>query len=111
MASARYLNRRSAPSVPPAVPVGRALASHAGLAQLTALARASQERLATVKKAIPPHLHGALVAGAVDAEGWTLLVTHAAAAAKLRQLQPQLQALLQARFGPGLLRLKRMVGA
>lgn len=109
MASARYLNRRSAPSVPAALPVRQALADHPGLAHLTSLARASQDRLTTVKKAIPMHLHGALVAGAVDAEGWTLLVTHAAAAAKLRQLQPQLQALLQARHGPGVLRLKRMV--
>jgi hypothetical protein len=109
MSSTRYLPRRSAPSVPSAVPVAQALSTHPGLAHLTAQARASQERLTTVKRLIPTHMHGALVAGAVDAEGWTLLVTHAAAAAKLRQLQPQLQTLLQARFGPGLLRLKRMI--
>ncbi|MCZ8236532.1 MAG: hypothetical protein ACK520_02220 [Inhella sp.] len=109
MASTRYLTRRSAPVVPPAMPVAQALSAHPGLAQLTALARAAQERLIAVKRLTPAHLHGALVAGAVDAEGWTLLVTHAAAAAKLRQLHPQLQAMLQARFGPGILRLKRMV--
>ena len=76
---------------------------------LSPQAQAAQARLVTVKKGLPASLHASLVAGAVDDEGWTMLVTSAAAAAKLRQFQPQLQALLQARFGPGLLRIKRSV--
>jgi hypothetical protein len=95
--------------VPAATPISRALEGHAGLAHLTEMARAAQSRLATIKKALPPSIHPSLSAGAVDAEGWTLLVNSAAAAAKLRQFQPQLQALLLARFGPGLLRIKRNI--
>lgn len=80
----------------------------AGLRSLTAAARAGQERLEIVKLAIPKALHGALAAGGVDEEGWTLLVRHAAGAAKLRQLRPQLEMLLQERFGQGVLRIKLM---
>ncbi len=109
MSGARYLQRTPRPSVPSAVPVAQALQAHAGLVHLTQMAQAAQARLVTVKKGLPASLHASLVAGAVDDEGWTLLVTSAAAAAKLRQFQPQLQALLQARFGPGLLRIKRSV--
>lgn len=105
----RYLHRAPRPSVPAAVPVGKAIQAHAGLTHLTQMAQAAQARLLTVKKGLPASLHASLMAGAVDEEGWTLLVSSAAAAAKLRQFQPQLQALLQARFGPGVLRIKRSV--
>lgn len=109
MSGPRYLHRPLRPTVPAAVPVSQALQAHAGLVHLTQMAQAAQARLTTVKKVLPASMHGSLVAGAVDEDGWTLLVTSAAAAAKLRQFQPQLQALLQARFGPGLLRIKRTV--
>lgn len=94
------------------VPRARALADtlqrDAGLLALTRAARAGEERLATVKLAIPKALHAAVVAGGVDEAGWTLLVKNAAAAAKLRMLRPHLQLLLTERFGPGELRIKLM---
>ncbi len=94
------------------VPRARALVDtlqrDAGLLALTRAARAGEERLATVKLAIPKALHAAVVAGGVDEAGWTLLVKNAAAAAKLRMLRPHLQLLLTERFGPGELRIKLM---
>jgi hypothetical protein len=47
-----------------------------------------------------------VLAGGTDEDGWTLLARNAAAAAKLRQMKPQLQMLLAERFGPGELRIK-----
>jgi hypothetical protein len=102
----RYLKGPAKPAVPRATPLRDTLQRDAGLRSLTLSARAGQERLATVKLAVPKALHAALAAGGVDEEGWTLLVLHAAAGAKLRQLKPQLELLLQERFGPGTLRIK-----
>ena len=43
---------------------------------------------------LPPALRTLVQAGAPDADGWTLLAPHNAAAAKLRQLAPALLAAL-----------------
>lgn len=94
--------------VPRARAVVDTLQRDAGLLALTRAARAGQDRLATVKLAVPKPLHAALAAGGVDEAGWTLLVKNAAAAAKLRMLRPHLQLLLTERFGPGELRIKLM---
>jgi hypothetical protein len=102
----RYLPRKPAPAVPAALPVARALAAHAGLAQLTQMARDAQGRLLTVQALVPVALRPSLMAGAVDEAGWTLLVTSASAAAKLRQLRPFLESALLQRHGPGELRIK-----
>jgi hypothetical protein len=60
---------------------------------------------------IPPALHAAVKAGPLDDKSWCLIVTSNAAAAKLRQMMPTLQATLQ---GKGLkvnaIRLKILVG-
>ncbi len=102
----RYLARKPPPAVPAALPVGRALQTHAGLAQLTRMAKDAQSRLETVQALVPASLRAGLLAGAVDEAGWTLLVTNASAAAKVRQLRPQLESALLARHGPGVLRIK-----
>lgn len=106
MNSPRYLRPGLRPLVPRAQPLRETLRGHVGLQQLTQAARANQERLETVKLALPKSLHAAVAAGGLDEAGWTLLVRHAAAAAKIRQLRPHLQLLLQERFGPGELRVK-----
>lgn len=102
----RYLPRKPAPAVPAALPVARALAAHTGLALLTQMARDAQARLQTVQSLVPAALRPSLRAGAVDEDGWTLLVTSASAAAKLRQLRPHLESALLHRHGPGELRIK-----
>jgi hypothetical protein len=94
--------------VPKAQALRDTLHQHASLQQLTRMAQSNQERLTTVKLGIPKALHVAILAGGLDETGWTLLARHAAAAAKLRQLRPHLQLLLQERFGPGELRIKLM---
>lgn len=92
--------------VPKAQALRETLHQHASLQQLTRMALSNQERLATVKLGIPKSMHAAVLAGGVDESGWTLLARNAAVAAKLRQLRPHLQLLLQERFGPGELRIK-----
>jgi hypothetical protein len=104
----RYLNARARPVAPKAQALRDTLQEHASLQQLTRLAQSHLERLSTVKVGIPKSLHGAILAGGLDEGGWTLLARNAAAAAKLRQLRPHLQLLLQERFGPGELRIKLM---
>lgn len=105
-----YLKRNTAPQVPRAQVLRETLRADAALRSLTERARATQQRLDLVRIAIPKGLHGAVAAGGVDETGWTLLARNAAAAAKLRQLKPQLQILLAERFGPGELRIK-LLGA
>ena len=53
--------------------------------------------LETVRPALPPALAAHVRAGPLDEGGWSLLVGHAAAAAKLRQLVPHLEMLLDDR--------------
>jgi hypothetical protein len=65
------------------------------LARLTELAHESTARLRAVEKLIPPGLRPAVQAGPFDGTSWCLLVTGNAAAAKLRQLLPNLQSCLR----------------
>ena len=62
------------------------------LARLTELARESNERLKAVEKLIPEALRSAIQAGPIEGPSWCLLVNGNAAAAKLRQILPALQA-------------------
>ena len=66
-------------------------------AKLTALARESGERLAAIQPLIPAPLRTSVKAGPIEADTWCLLVDGSAAAAKLRQLLPALQAHLRSR--------------
>lgn len=65
------------------------------LARLSELARESAARLHTVEPLIPGPLRAAVRAGPIDATQWCLLLDNNAAAAKMRQLLPALQAHLR----------------
>jgi len=67
------------------------------LAQLTLLMRESTQRLRALDALIPPALRTALQAGPIEGTTWCLLVSNNAAAAKLRQMLPALQAHLQSK--------------
>lgn len=67
------------------------------LAKLAALTRDSSERLKAIEMLIPATLRPALQAGPIDGDCWCLLVKSNAAAAKIRQLLPTLQAHLRSR--------------
>jgi hypothetical protein len=62
------------------------------LARLAQLARESVARLQAVEPLIPASLRSAVKAGPIDGTAWCILVDSSAAAAKLRQLLPALQA-------------------
>ncbi|MFT4242198.1 MAG: hypothetical protein QM569_07935 [Acidovorax sp.] len=67
------------------------------LARLTALTRDSSDRLQAIEMLIPAALRPAIQAGPIDGDSWCLLVKSNAAAAKIRQLLPALQAHLRSR--------------
>jgi hypothetical protein len=62
------------------------------LAKLAQLARESRERLDAVEQLIPHSLRSAVRAGPIEGTTWCLLVDSNAAAAKVRQVIPALQA-------------------
>lgn len=62
------------------------------LARLAELARESGERLRAVQSLIPAPLRSRVRPGPIDGTAWCLLVEGSAAAAKLRQVLPALQA-------------------
>lgn len=64
------------------------------LARLAELARESGERLRAIESLLPAGLRSAVKAGPIEGTGWCLLVEGNAAAAKLRQVLPALQAQL-----------------
>jgi hypothetical protein len=84
---------------PPVTPDARrlrdALAASAPLASLMQRQRDSQARLACVRSELPPALAPHVQAGPLDAEAWTLLAANGAVAAKLRQLEPRIEAALR----------------
>ncbi|KAB2905246.1 MAG: hypothetical protein F9K35_01875 [Burkholderiaceae bacterium] len=65
------------------------------LAKLAALTRDSSARLHAVELLIPATLRAAVQAGPIEGNTWCLLVKSNAAAAKLRQLLPALEAHLR----------------
>ncbi|MBA4112404.1 MAG: hypothetical protein C0492_03410 [Verminephrobacter sp.] len=67
------------------------------LAQLAALTRESSERLKAVESLVPPALRPALQAGPIEGTTWCIMVKSNAAAAKLRQLVPAMQAHLRSK--------------
>ena len=65
------------------------------LMRLTELTRDSVARLAAIQSLIPAALRSSVKAGPIDGETWCLLLDNNAAAAKMRQLLPALQAHLR----------------
>jgi len=77
--------------------LGEALDHSVELGQLMARLQASRQRFESIRSLLPTELQGAVRPGPLDEAGWSLLADGSAAAAKLRQMLPRLQArLLQA---------------
>ncbi len=73
------------------MPIAQALRESAALGRLSERLRLSHALYDAVAPAIPAGLAAQVSAGPVDDEGWSLLCSNAAVAAKLRQLVPHLQ--------------------
>ena len=86
---------RGARQVPDPLPIAQALNGHSGLARLGLLIRESNRRMEIVAPALPGALTRFVRPGPIDEEAWTLLAANAAVAAKLRHLQPRLEAMLE----------------
>jgi hypothetical protein len=78
-----------------AQPIHQALQGSDALSQLTALSRDSQARLRALQRLLPPPLWAQLSAGPIEADGWCILVSNNAVAAKLRQWIPAMAAHLR----------------
>ncbi|MCZ8293825.1 MAG: hypothetical protein O9312_09955 [Hylemonella sp.] len=65
------------------------------LARLSELSKDSVARLKAVEAMIPAVLRSAVTAGPIDGSNWCLIVNSNAAAAKIRQLLPALEAHLR----------------
>ena len=72
--------------------LGEALDHSTELGLLMTRLQASRQRFETIRNQLPAELQGAVRAGPLDDAAWTLLADGSAAAAKLRQLLPRLQA-------------------
>ena len=83
------------------VPLAQALDDHPMLATLMQRLQASRDVLTSIMDLVPEGLRNQVQAGPIDGSGWTLLVSHASAAAKLRQMLPQFEARLAERALPG----------
>lgn len=64
------------------------------LAHLSELVQESNDRLKAIESLLPAALYAAVKAGPINGESWCLLVNSNAAAAKIRQLVPLIQARL-----------------
>jgi hypothetical protein len=67
------------------------------LARLTELSKDSVARLKAVEPMIPAVLRSAIKAGPIDGSNWCLIVNSNAAAAKIRQLLPAIEAQLRSK--------------
>ena len=85
-----------ASSTPFNLPLSTALGRSEPLANLLKRLRESQARFAAVQPLLPEALQSAVSPGPLDDSAWVLLAANASAAAKLRQMVPQLQAALLA---------------
>jgi hypothetical protein len=80
--------------LPQALSVYQAAENSPSLARLTELVQESGDRLKAIESLLPETLRPAVQAGPIDGETWCLLVSGNAAAAKIRQLLPLIQARL-----------------
>ena len=90
------MDHKPPPLVPSALTLKDALDRNAALHSLRQRLQDSAARLAAIVPLLPPPLRDQVCAGPVDEAGWSLLAPTPAAAAKLRQLRPRLEAALTA---------------
>ncbi len=81
--------------------VAAALGRSEPLTSLLQRMQASKARLDAIVPLFPPGLADGIRAGPLDDSAWVLLVSNAAAAAKLRQMLPTLEAALREHGWPG----------
>ena len=90
-----------------AITLQQASAESPTLAMLTALTKDSSERLKAIEPLLPAGLRDTVRAGPIEGATWCLLVKSNSAAAKLRQLLPNLLSALHAAGHPvGAIRVK-----
>ena len=90
-------SKSSPASVPLPLSLGAAIATSDSLVSLAARLRESEQRFETIAPLLPDNLAQELRPGPIDDEGWSLLASNAAVAAKLRQLLPRLSNELRSR--------------
>jgi len=90
-------SRGPTPVTPDALRLQQALQRSEPLARLRELLRDSNARFEAVLPCLPSALARHVKPGPVDELGWSLLAANASVAAKLRQLQPRLEAVLKER--------------
>lgn len=78
--------------LPQALSIHQAADNAPSLARLAERVQDSNNRLKAIESLIPEALRPAVKAGPIDNESWCLLVSSNAAAAKIRQLIPLIQA-------------------
>jgi hypothetical protein len=89
------VNQKPPPVTPNALPIDEALHRSAPLERLQLLMRESNARFDAIRPHLPATLASHIQPGPVDELGWSLLAANASVAAKLRQLQPRLEQVLQ----------------
>ena len=82
------------PQSPGTWALGAALDQSQALARLLQRLQESQARFTAIRESLPEQLRGAVRPGPLDETGWSLLAQSGAAASKLRQLVPELEAAL-----------------
>lgn len=85
------------PVTPDALRLQHALQRSEPLVRLSQLLRDSTARFEAIRPCLPATLAPHVKPGPVDELGWSLLAANASVAAKLRQLQPRLEAVLEER--------------
>lgn len=80
--------------------LAQALDQSQPLANLLARLQQSQARFDAIRELLPDSLRSQVRPGPIDDAGWSLLAPGGAAASKLRQLLPELQAALTAQGWP-----------
>jgi hypothetical protein len=88
--------------VPLGLPLARALDQNTSLADLARRMAQSNARYAAICVHLPQGLQAQVRPGPVDDEGWSLLASNAAVAAKLRHLLPRFSDELRAQGWPEL---------
>ncbi len=92
----------STSAVPLGISLARALDQNTSLADLARRLEQSNARYAAIRLHLPEPLRAQVQAGPVDDQGWSLLASNAAVAAKLRHLLPRLAETLREQGWPEL---------